>query len=156
MDEIITELSKGTPMAEICRREGMPDVSTVWRWEEADPEFSQRVARAREVGHDAIAAGTLEIADDGKNDWMERLDNKGQSIGWVLNGEHVQRSKLRIDTRLKLLACWNPRKYGQKVQAEVSGPDGGPIQGQVQVVPGLDPFEAYRLLKAGGKLERQD
>jgi hypothetical protein len=43
-----------------------------------------------------------------------------------LNAEHVQRSKLRIETRLKLLAKWSPKKYGERVQ--VAGDADNPIK----------------------------
>jgi hypothetical protein len=33
----------------------------------------------------------------------------------------VEHRKLRIDTRLKLLAKWNPKKYGDKQAIEHSG-----------------------------------
>lgn len=39
----------------------------------------------------------------------------------VLNTEHVQRSKLRIETRLKLLSKWFPKKYGDKLDVTSAG-----------------------------------
>ncbi len=39
----------------------------------------------------------MSIADDGRNDWMER--NGEKDAGWVANGEAIQRSKLRADVR---------------------------------------------------------
>jgi hypothetical protein len=36
--------------------------------------------------------------------------------------------KLQIETRLKLLAKWDPKRYGERMATEISGPDGGPIQ----------------------------
>lgn len=33
----------------------------------------------------------------------------------------VQWHRLQVDTRLKLLACWNPKKYGSKVGIEHAG-----------------------------------
>ena len=38
--------------------------------------------------------------------------------------------KLQIETRLKLLACWNPSKYGNKVA--VGGDPGNPLKVEVQ------------------------
>jgi hypothetical protein len=42
-----------------------------------------------------------------------------------LDREHVQRSKLRIETRLKLLAKWNPKKWGDKL--ELAGDQQNPL-----------------------------
>ena len=80
-----------------------------------DETLSTAIAHARDLGYDNIAEECLDIADDANNDWMERTDKDGRSTGWVVNGEHVQRSKLRIETRLKLLAKFNPKKYGESV-----------------------------------------
>ena len=87
---------------------------------------------ARETGEEVIAQECLAIADDGTNDWMEYQVTE-YTTAYRLNGEHVQRSKLRIDTRLKLLAKWNPKKYGDKVENYISGPAGGPIQAAITV-----------------------
>ena len=106
----------------------MPSWRAVYDWIADKADFASRIARARELGEDAIAQECVDIADNAANDWMERLDKDGAGVGWQLNGDHVQRSKLRIETRLKLLAKWNPKKYGDKVQQEHSGPDGGAIQ----------------------------
>lgn len=133
--KIIERIADGEPLRQICRDEGMPSYRTFYNWIDEDDKLlksedekvrntslklASRFARARDDGHDAIAEETLKIADDGTNDWMEKQDKDGRNIGWQLNGEHVQRSKLRIETRLKLLAKWNPKKYGDKM--EVSGP----------------------------------
>jgi hypothetical protein len=40
----------------------------------------------------------------------------------------VAHAKLRAEHRLKLLAKWNPKKYGDKIQAEHTGANGGAIQ----------------------------
>ena len=114
VEEIIVWVSEGKPLREYCRIEGNPPFRTVYNWLEKDKEFLARFAHARDLGEDVIAQECLEIADDATNDWMEYHDKDGDAIGWKLNGEHVQRSKLRIETRLKLLAKWNPKKYGER------------------------------------------
>lgn len=112
-DEICERIAKGETCASICRSEHMPQYRTVTNWTNAHPEFKEAYGRARDEGYDVIAAGCLDIADDGTNDWMEQKLKDG-STTIVFNGEHVQRSKLRIETRLKLLAKWDPRRYGDK------------------------------------------
>lgn len=124
IEEVCRRLSKGEPLAVICRDEGMPCPNTVRSWAERDPALSERIARAREDGEDWLAAECLSIADDGTNDWMERLNKDGEAVGYALNGEAVARSKLRVETRLKLLAKWNPKKYGDFQRNEITGKDG--------------------------------
>lgn len=119
LEEIVNRLSKGEPLAQICRDEDMPSVTTVWNWSKAHPHVSESIACAREEGEDWLAAECLEIADNATNDWMEHKTPDDNSLGWHLNGEHIQRSKLRIDTRLKLLSKWNPKKYGEKQSVDV-------------------------------------
>ena len=125
-NEIIERLSEGEPLRQICRDPHMPSWMSVYRWMDANADFALRIARARELGEDAIAQECFDIADNAANDYMERSDNNG-GTGWQLNGEHIQRSKLRIETRLKLLAKWNPKKYGEKVTQTVEGGD-KPVQ----------------------------
>lgn len=127
-DLICDRIADGESLRAICRSDGMPAPSTVCLWLSQNPGFSEQYARAREAQADALAEETLEIADDARNDWMERQSDGDKSEGWVLNGEHVQRSRLRIDARKWFASKVAPKKYGDKVQAEVSGPDGNPLQ----------------------------
>jgi len=114
--EICERLAKGEPMASICRDERMPAVRTVGDWREARSDFSASIARAREEGFDALAAECLDIADDKSGDVRVVGDEHE-----VCNTEFVQRAKLRIETRLKLLAKWDPKRYGDKVDLNLGG-----------------------------------
>lgn len=108
-------ISEGKTLREWCRQPGHPCYWLVYEWMKNDNDFSKRFAQAREAGEDVIAEECLAIADDATNDYMER-DGRME-----LDREHVQRSKLRIETRLKLLAKWNPKKYGDRLGLEHSG-----------------------------------
>jgi hypothetical protein len=119
IEEILRRLAEGEPLAVICRDPHMPGVTTVWEWEKADAELSEAIARARDVGADAIAAESLEIIDEepeyvvvsiGDNATEKRIDSAS-----------VQRSKNRAEHRLKLLAKWNPRKYGDRIDVTSGG-----------------------------------
>lgn len=127
-DVICERMADGESLRTICAAEDMPNKATVFRWL-ADPAhraFRDQYARARDAMADALFDDTLEIADDARNDWMERRDDKG--AGWQANGEHIQRSKLRIDTRKWMAGRLAPKKYGERVLNEHSGPDGAPIE----------------------------
>lgn len=112
--EICKRLSEGESLRSICRSEGMPNEATVRFWEREDEAFSTQTARAREIGCHSMADECLEIADDARNDWMET--NGKDDVGYRLNGENVQRSRLRIDTRVRLLGKWLPKVYGERLE----------------------------------------
>lgn len=109
----------------------MPAPSTVFLWLQKHKEFSDQYARALEARTEAMADDILAIADDGTNDWMER--KHGDDVAWVTNGEALQRSRLRVDARKWLMSKMAPKKYGDKITQEVSGPEGGPIESVTRI-----------------------
>jgi hypothetical protein len=113
--KICKRLSTGEPLAQICRDKGMPDRTTVFDWAAANEEISQQIAHARDLGFDAIAAECLQIADDTSRDTIKT--KKGD----IPNAEWIARSRLRVEARLKLLAKWCPKRYGEQLQVEHVG-----------------------------------
>ena len=128
---ICAELASGLKLTEICGPDDMPSDRTVYRWLASNDQFCQQYARAQAERTSAMAEEILAIADDGSNDWMKR--NHGDDVAWVTNGEALQRSRLRVDARKWLMSKMNPKKYGDKITAEHSGPDGTPIKHDVAV-----------------------
>lgn len=126
--EICVRIADGQSVREIARGEDMPSMATIFRWLSVHPEFQEQYARAKEAQALYLAEEILDVADDGTNDWMERKNDDGETIGWNVNGEAIQRSKLRVDTRKWLLSKLLPKKYGDRVAMEHSGPDGNPIE----------------------------
>lgn len=120
-DAICARLADGESLRSVCADEDMPAASTVFNWLRTKPEFVEQYARAKEEAADAFAEEMLDIADDGSNDWMERFGKEGESVGWQLNGEHVQRSRLRIDTRKWLASKLKPKKYAERSSVDLSG-----------------------------------
>jgi hypothetical protein len=116
---ICERISLGESLRSICRDEKMPAKSTVFEWLSQDAAFADQYARARESSADVLAEEILEIADDATNDWMER--NAEDNAGWVANGEHIQRSRLRVDTRKWIAAKLKPKKYGERQTVEHEG-----------------------------------
>ena len=112
--EICARLATGESLRSICSDESLPPESTVRTWAVDDHQgFFAQYARARDIGLDAIADETMEISDNGSNDWMER--NGQDSEGWAINGEHVQRSRLRVDVRKWYLSKLAPKRYGDRL-----------------------------------------
>ena len=115
VEEICQRLSQGEPLAQICRDLHMPGVTTVWEWSRDDKSVAESIAQARVVGFDVIADDCLAIADDTSQDTMHTEQGERANTEWIA------RSKLRIETRLKLLAKWDPKRYGDLQKVEHSG-----------------------------------
>jgi len=123
-DKILERLTEGRSLREICRD---ADVSVtpaaVRKAAVFDTSFGTQYVRARDLGLDAMADEILEIADDSRGDWVQKV-NKDGSVEWVFNHEHVQRSRLRCDTRKWYLSKLAPKRYGDRIQQEVTNPGG--------------------------------
>jgi hypothetical protein len=100
----------------------MPAKAMVFRWLAVNEGFRDQYARARETQADSLADDILSIADDARNDWMEKHGEDDK--GWQENGEALRRSQLRIDSRKWLAGKMKPKKYGDKIEQTVQNPDG--------------------------------
>ena len=126
-EKIVTELCRriadGESLRKVCEASDMPAKSTVLGWlsDGKHGEFSDQYTRAREIQADALFDEALEIADNASGDWIETEDGKR-----VLDHEHVQRSRLRVDTRKWAAGKLAPKRYGDKIQH--TGDGGGPIR----------------------------
>lgn len=112
-DEICERLSMGVSLRSVCNADDMPHVRTVFRWLRKDEEFCHQYTRAKQESADSLVDEMLDISDDARNDWMERRGENSE--GYELNGEHVQRTRLRIETRKWLASKLKPKKYGDRV-----------------------------------------
>jgi hypothetical protein len=108
----------------ICLDENMPSVGTILKWLNEDKEgFLGQYDRAKQNQAEFMAEEMIDIADDGSNDFMTITGKGGQEYE-VENKEVTSRSRLRVDTRKWLLSKLKPKKYGDKVQQEISGANG--------------------------------
>tara|TARA_R110000796_G_scaffold6495_6_gene22997 strand:+ start:735 stop:1217 length:483 start_codon:yes stop_codon:yes gene_type:complete len=113
IEEICAWIADGKTLRSFCRQKGKPAWRTVYGWLTKSEEFQARFAHAREIGQDAIAEDTLEIIDEFP------MSTGGDSPR--LDSTHVQYNKNRVEQRMKLLAKWNPKKYGDRVGVDHQG-----------------------------------
>lgn len=104
-------LLDGKPMALICREIGIP-VRTVNQWREDDEAIANRFDEAFDAGMDTIAYDCIIIADT-PQEGVETV-NKADGGIEVRKGDMLGHRKLRVETRLKLLANWHTR-YSRRV-----------------------------------------
>jgi hypothetical protein len=140
--EICERLSNGEPLRQICRDDHMPAWTAVYSWIGKDAVLSERIAQAREAGQDAMA----EKAYAEMYEEPERILTEG---GGKIDPGYVQLVKARAEITLKLLAKWNPKKFGERTI--VAGDAENPLKVEAAL-------EAYNLLQAiltNAELKRQ-
>lgn len=126
LQNIFTEIQNGRAVRNVLKDEGMPDVTTFYRWIEEDVEKSKQYTRACEYRADAIFDEIIDIADDSSG------DRKVVEHGEVMDSEYVARSRIRIDARKWIASKLNPKKYGDKTIH--SGDEDNPIQTKTTII----------------------
>lgn len=120
---ICEQLSEGIPLRQICREnDGFPAWRTVYDWMAKDDALgsagvglSASIARARDIGYDALAEECLQIADTPQFGQKQVMSDEGAT---TTIEDMLGHRKLQIETRLKLLAKFHPTKYGDRVAIE--------------------------------------
>lgn len=114
-DEILMRMAKGESLRTICVDDWLPHRVTVRQHAIDDADFAARYARAREMQAEELVDEIRDIADDTRRDFVN-----GPS-GPEFNAEHVQRSKLRIDSRKWMASKMHPKAFGDKIDVNHAG-----------------------------------
>ena len=117
---ILVRMVEGESLRSVCRDPALPDRSTVYQWMNKNPSFAAQYARAREALVEHWADEIIEIADDGTTDYVTKVGRNGTEYEAV-DQEHIQRSRLRVDTRRWLMSKLKPGVYGDRVEVENTG-----------------------------------
>lgn len=121
VEEILQRLSDGEPLTVICRSDKKFPHPTKWlEWVRSDEELAFAYAHARDAGADAIAEEAMAIVD-AEPERVVDIDADGKTSSKRIDSAAVAWAKNRAEIRLKLLAKWNPKKYGEKSAHELSG-----------------------------------
>jgi hypothetical protein len=124
-DAICELIAQGNSMRAICSSDAMPAKSSIFKWLREHKEFADQYARAKEDALELYADELVEIADDISDDVSGELQ--------MPNSVAVQRARLRVDTRKWILSKLAAKKYGDKLDMNLAGKDGGPIQAAIAV-----------------------
>lgn len=110
---ILDRMCAGESLRSICRDPAMPNISTVIDWVSKDTIFAAQYARARELQADALFEDLFALANT----------PEGEDSAVLIN-----RDRLRSDNMKWVLSKIIPKRFGDKSQVEVSGPDSRPIE----------------------------
>ena len=129
-EKFCERLAAGESLRSICSDPEMPSAPTIYTWLDRFPPFAERYARARSAQTEAMLEEMLEIADSTKIDPQDK--------------------RVRIDTRKWAMSKLRPKKYGDKLDLEHSGPDGGAIKVESTVglaVAAIKELKALRMAR---------
>lgn len=135
-DLICSRLADGESLRSVCRDDGMPSKQTVFSWLRTYPGFLDQYAIAKEESADSLVDDMLHIAD---NDVDQPLVIDGVPIMadgklvMVKDAVSVNHARLRVDTRKWCASKLKPKKYGDKLATELSGPGGAPIESNLSI-----------------------
>jgi hypothetical protein len=145
-DAICQRLADGESLNAICKTEGMPAESTVRAWALDDVEgFAANYARARAIGYERLADELLSIADTPVVGVKTKTNDKGETE--TTEGDMIEHRRLQVDARKWMLAKMLPKKFGDKIETTVQGPNGGPVKNEHAVT--ISAEEAYKRMLGG-------
>ncbi len=125
-EHICVQLAEGRSLRDICINDADTvgiSQGTVRYYLLHDEDFFASYKQARDIGVDAMADEILDIADDGTNDYVERQTKSGDTIT-VADTEHIARSGLRVKARQWQMSKMAPKKFGDKIQQDITNSDG--------------------------------
>lgn len=125
--EVLGRMAEGESLRAICaelKEFGCPAASSFHRRVLEEPGFAERYARGRELQCEAWAD---EIREESRKCRIGEKTKETKDGMEVTTGDNVDRSRLAVDALKWTLAKLHPKKYGDKVTAEITGKDGGPI-----------------------------
>jgi hypothetical protein len=129
-ETLFLAMAEGRSLRQIAALPGMPGKSTILRMAVSTNKehawFRDQYAQALRIRAFGLAEEMIDIADDGSNDWYDfeispETDDAEAIVIKKPDTEHINRSRLRIDTRKWALSKLLPKEFGDKVEHEHSG-----------------------------------
>ena len=111
---ILSGIIAGKSVRKIVKEEdkSFPCVDTIYRYMAGNVEFSDRYTRARDIQQDIYAEEIIAIADGDHPDF----ENKS-----------VDERKMAIESRKWTMGKLRPKKYNDRLVAEITGANGAPL-----------------------------
>ena len=119
-EELCVEIaSRSDSLDTICNeRKEFPGTTTVYRWLNAQPEFRELYARAKEQQAQLLADQIIDIADTTHIGEIVTIKPDGEERKVM---DMIEHRRLRIESRKWVAAKLLPKRYGDKVGIEHSG-----------------------------------
>jgi len=132
--DTLRRIADGETMASICRQDGYPARQTMVSHFAIKPEWQEAYRQARRDGFDTIAENAFALLAEA---YARLADGK-------IDPSVVNARRLQFDGTMKLLAKWDPIRYGELLK--LSGDPSNPFPIGVATIPAdIDPQLAAQL-----------
>lgn len=128
-DGILARIASGESLNKICSEPDMPVRKSFYEWVANDEVLRDRYTHAMSVRADFLFDELIDIADTPQIGVKTKIDDTGKSE--ETRGDMIEHRRLRVDARKWYLSKLAPKKYGDKVNLEHTGPDGGAVKVEI-------------------------
>lgn len=140
LNYIKNEMAKGDRcLQDICTDHDMPSRECIYLWVSEDTQEGRELfnifRECQELWCWAQKDIILKICDDDSRDILEDVKHVEKEDGTIAeyvtrksDNTAVNRDKLRVETRKWAMNKLLPKIFGDKVEQQLTGPEGGPIQ----------------------------
>lgn len=118
-DSICEQIALGRSVIQISSDPDYPSEATIYNWLAKFPAFMEKYTRARELQAEHYASEIVALADTPVE--ARKVVIKPDGSEEVTIGDSVERSKLQIESRKWIAMKLLPKKYGDRIQQDISG-----------------------------------
>lgn len=117
-DRVCVLLVEGVSLNKISKMDGMPSLVTFFTWTKKYPEFLNKYRDARNFRAELDAEILIDMADEPLIGRKTRTVRKGKTVKReVVEGDNVERAKLKVNTRQWVVSKLLPKKYGNQPES---------------------------------------
>ena len=121
-DRMLDRIANGETPTEVCRDGTMPTWMVLCRWRRQHDDFDKRFRIAWESCAEHMVGDIVIIADDARNDYVDRVTRKG--VIRVFDREHFERSRLRVESRKWMAQKVLRATYGERREVDLHASGG--------------------------------
>lgn len=119
---MLDRMADGETPTEVCRDPTMPTWMVLCRWRRQHEDFAKRFRIAWESCCEHMVGDIVIIADDARNDYVDRVTRKG--VMRVFDREHFERSRLRVESRKWMAQKVLRAVYGERSEVDLHASGG--------------------------------
>jgi len=138
-DKICSNMAAGISLNSTCKQTDMPSMTSVFKWLGLHKEFADKYTKAMDSRARFLFEETLEIANTphpGERITIKEIAatrDKKAADGKTIKGKSatvekstvlvdmIEHRRLQVDTRKWILARMDPKKYGDRINNDVTG-----------------------------------